>query len=69
MSSRVQSHFLLLTQDSHGMTFLNISSKATEPVVMEFHIEPPEVEETKIYSKSLGHMTNIATTPIYIKIF
>ena len=48
------------------MTFSNIS-KATEPIVTKFNIEPREVEDTKILSNSPGHMTSIATMPIYGK--
>ena len=32
------------------MTILNISSKATEPIVTKFHEEPPGVEEAKVCS-------------------
>ena len=57
-----------LTQDSHPiLTISNSSSKATRSVVTLFHTEPRGVEETKICSNHPGHMTNMATTPIYGK--
>ena len=47
-----------LTQDSHNMIILNISSNATKPVVAKFYVKPPAVAKTK--RKLSGHMT---TTP------
>ena len=49
------------------MTVSNISSKATEPIVTKFHVEPPGAEGMKICSNCPGHMINMATTPIYGK--
>ena len=49
------------------MIMSNISSKFTQPIITKFHIEPPEVEETKICSNCPGHMTNMATMPLYCK--
>ena len=45
----------------------NFKHVFTKPVVTEFHVEPPEEEETKICSDHSGHMTSMATTPIYGK--
>ena len=39
-----------LNQDSHILTILSISSKVTEPIITEFHIELP---------RSPGHMPNM----------
>ena len=50
------------------MTILNISSKATGPIVTESHVDPPGADCTKICSNRIVHMTNMATTPIYGKI-
>ena len=47
------------------MTISNISPKATGPVVTKFHVEPPGAEGMKICSNFAGHMTNMATMPIY----
>ena len=49
------------------MTVLYISSKATEPVVTEFHVEPPGTEGTKVCLNGSGHMTNLAALPLYGK--
>ena len=57
-----------LTQ-SYSMTISNISSKATGPVVTKFHVEPPGTEWTKMCSNRPGHMTGMATAPIYGKTF
>ena len=49
------------------MTFSNISSKATGPIVTKSYLEPPGAEGTKICSNYPGRMNNMATTPIYGK--
>ena len=41
------------------MKISSISSKATGPIVIKFHVKPPGTEGTKIPSNSLGHMTNV----------
>ena len=56
-----------LTQDSHSTAVSNISSKANGPNVTKFLVGPPWAEETKIYTNPQGHMTNMATMPIYGK--
>ena len=38
-------------------------SKSTRPIITKFHIEPPEVEEMKTFSKGPGLMTNMVTMP------
>ena len=67
MSTRGQMILWPLTQDSHGMTVSNISSKATKLIVTKFHIQPLGVEETKIFSNPPGHITNMASMPVYSK--
>ena len=49
------------------MTISNISSKAIGPNVTKFLVEPPGAEGMKIYTNPQGHMTNMATMPIYGK--
>ena len=49
------------------MTVSNISSKATWPDVTKFNVEPPGAEGMKIYTNCQGHMTSMATIPIYGK--
>ena len=49
------------------MTVSNISSKANGPNVTKFLVEPPGAEGMKIYTNCQGHMTNMATMPIYGK--
>ena len=53
-------------------TFSGISSKTNEPIETKFHMEPPWEGGTKVCSNSPGHMTKMATMPIYgktLKIF
>ena len=42
-------------------------SKTTGPIEAKFHVEPPRVGGTKVYSGHLGHMTKMAAMPIYGK--
>ena len=51
------------------MTISNIFSKATEPVVTKFHVEPPGAEETKICLNRPGRITDLATMHIFGKTF
>ena len=51
------------------MTISNILPKATGRIVPNSHLEPPGAEGMKICSNHPGHMTNMATTPIYGKNF
>ena len=46
------------------MTISNSSSKATGLIVIEFHIEAPGAEITKVCLNHPGHMTSMATMPI-----
>ena len=49
-------------------TFSNsFSSETTGPIEAKFHVEPPWDGEMKVYSNGPGHMTNMATVPIYGK--
>ena len=43
-------------------------SNTAWPIKAKFYVEPPWVEETKVCSRHLGHMTKMAATPIYGKI-
>ena len=51
------------------MTISIISSKATVPIVTKSHLEPPGADGMKTCSNRIVHMTNMATTSIYGKIF
>ena len=51
------------------MIILNISSKATWPIVTKFHIEPPWPEGRKVCSNSPSRMTNMDIMPVYGKKF
>ena len=42
-------------------------SETTGLIVTKFHIQPPGPIGTKNYSNDLGHLTKIATMPIYGK--
>ena len=49
-------------------TFSNIfSSETTGPIEAKFHMEPPWDGRTKVCSNDPGHMTKMATMPIYGK--
>ena len=49
-------------------TFSNISSETTGPMYeAKFHVEPPWDGGMKVCSNGPGHMTNMATMPIYGK--
>lgn len=49
------------------MTVSNIFSKATRPVETKFHVEYLGAEGTLFCSNHPGHMTNMASKPIYGK--
>ena len=42
-------------------------SKTTRPIKAKFNVEPPWEGGRKVCSRHLGHMTNMAATPIYGK--
>ena len=42
-------------------------SETAEPIKAKFYVEPPWVGGMKVCSRHLGHMTKMATTPIYSK--
>ena len=48
-------------------TFSNISSETTGLIEAKFHMEPPWDGGTKVCSNDPGHMTKMATMPIYGK--
>ena len=49
-------------------TFSNIfSSETAWPIKAKFYVEPPWEGGTKVYINGPGHMTKMATTPIYGK--
>ena len=61
---KVKAILWLLTQDSHSMIILNISSEATGPVVTKFYVDPSGAEGIKICSDGPVHMTNVAAMPV-----
>ena len=44
-----------------------VSSETTRPFELKFHMKTPYDRLAKIYTKCTGHMTKMATTPIYGK--
>ena len=48
-------------------TFSNISSETTGPFEAKFHMEPPWDGVTNVSSNGPGHMTKMATMPVYGK--
>ena len=60
--------FIDLGPNLSDLIFLNFfSSVTTMPIEAKFHVEPSWDEGMKAYSKSPGHMTKMATIPIYDK--
>ena len=47
--------------------FSNISSETTRPIEAKFHVEPPGDGGMEVCSNNTGHMTKMATMPIYGK--
>ena len=45
-----------------------VSSETTKPFELKFHMKIPYDRLAKIYTNCTGHLTKIATTPIYGKI-
>ena len=53
-----------------SLTFSNdFSSEAHEPVLLKFHMEPPQFGGTKDYLNSHGPLTKMAALPMYVKTF
>ena len=51
-------------------TFSNISFSETKgPIEAKFHVEPPWDGGTNVYSNGPGHLTKMATMPVYVKPF
>ena len=50
-----------------SFTISNIFSKTAWPIIAKFYVEPPYIGGTKVCSRRLGHMTNMAAMPIYGK--
>ena len=51
-----------------SFTFSNIfSSETAWPIKAKFYVEPPREGGTKVYINVPGHMTKMATMPIYGK--
>ena len=49
-------------------TYYNIvSSETIRPIELKFHMKTPYDRLAKIYTNCTGHMTKMATTPIYGK--
>ena len=44
-----------------------VSSETTRPIELEFHMMTPYDRLAKIYTNCTGHMTKMATAPIYRK--
>ena len=44
-----------------------VSSETTRPFELKFHMKTPYDRLAKIYTKCTGHMTKMATMPIYGK--
>ena len=55
--------------ESHQLikTYNVVSSETTRPIELKFHMKSPYDRLTKIYTNCAGHMTKMATMPIYGK--
>ena len=70
MNIKGQGHSVTLVQGHSDSTFSNFFSlKSTRPIKAKFQVEPPWNGGTKVCSNGLGHMTKMATMPIYVKMF
>ena len=68
MNIKGQGHLLTLVQGHSDSTFSNFFSLETpRPVEAKFHVDHPWDGGTKNYSKEPGHMTKMATMPLYGK--
>ena len=68
MNIKGQGHLLTLGQGHSDSTFSNFFSLETaRPIEAKFHVDHPWDWGTKIYSNGPGHMTKMATMPIYGK--
>ena len=68
MRTRGQGHYLTFDQELlHIDDFKHIFLASGPVEIIKFYVESPRVEETKICSKHPGHMTNMASMPIYGK--
>ena len=47
--------------------FSNIFSETAWPIKAKCYVEPPWIGGTKVCPRHLGHMTKMASTPIYSK--
>ena len=62
--------FIDLGPDHSDSIYLNFFSKITiRPIEAKFHVEPPWNGGTKAFLNGPGHMTKMATMPIYDKTF
>ena len=64
----IKGHSLTLVQGHSDSTFSNFFSLETaRPIEAKFHVVPPWDSGTKVCSNGPGHMTKMATMPIYGK--
>ena len=68
MNIKGQGHSLILVQGHSNSIFSNFFSLETARLIeARFHVDPPWDGGTKVYSNGPGHMTKMATMPIYGK--
>ena len=51
----------------HGKISNIFFSETAWPMKAKFYVEHQWVGETKVWSRSPGHMTKMAATPLYVK--
>ena len=56
----------IMAGDINSLNLL-VSSETTRPIELKFHMKTPYDRLAKIYTSCTGHMTKMATTPIYGK--
>ena len=62
--NKLQPRSLILESHLHIKT---VSSETTRPIELKFHMKTPYDRLAKIYTNCTGHMTKMATMPIYGK--
>ena len=58
-----QLRLLILESHQYNIVF----SQTICPIELKFHVKTPYDKLAKIYAKNFGHITKMATTPIYGK--
>ena len=69
MSIQGQGHSLTLAQGHSDRKISLFFSKTTDPFLAKFHRKAFRNKEIEINKYKFGHMTDMASMPVYVKIF